>query len=254
MELPPKVEVSIDRIPTREEIRTILLNSSRKTRALVALLATSGLRVGEAAALRIGNLEVLSNKITLMSSRTKSRRTRVTFINDETAGFLREYLGSRIDHKDEWVFPDEQDPKQHVSADALYMDVYRVLRKLGLLKRLDPDSKRNQLHPHSFRKYFFSKLIGAGVNRGIAEHFMGHNFGLDNAYLHMDDDLLKKEYMKAADNFTFLQDRKLDRESKERVDDLQDQLKRKESELQAVNSRLARLEGQYETILKSRYA
>lgn len=30
VELPPKVEVSIDRIPTREEIRTILLNSVAK--------------------------------------------------------------------------------------------------------------------------------------------------------------------------------------------------------------------------------
>jgi len=49
VELPPKTEISIDRIPTREEIRTIALNSDRKTKALVALLATSGLRIGEAA-------------------------------------------------------------------------------------------------------------------------------------------------------------------------------------------------------------
>ena len=198
VELPPKIEVSIDRIPTREELRTLIMNSSRQTRALITLLNTSGLRIGEAAALRIGNLELTKNRITVLSTRTKSRKTRNVFFTDETASFIREYLGTRVNNKDEWLFPDDREPQNHASADALYMDVYRVLKKLGLLGRLDPESKRNQLHPHSFRKYFFSKLIGAGVDRGIAEYFMGHNFGLDNAYLHMEEDRLKQEYMKAA--------------------------------------------------------
>jgi integrase len=254
VELPPKVEVSIDRIPTREEMRSILLNSNRKTRALVALLATSGLRIGEAANLRIANLELLSNKVTLMSSRTKSRRTRVTFFSDETAAFIREFLGTRLQNKEDWLFPDDDDPKRHVSPDALYMDVYRVLKKLGILSRLDPESKRNQLHPHSFRKYFFSKLIGAGVDRGIAEHFMGHNFNLDNAYLHMNDEQLKQAYMKAKDEFTFLTDQKLDRENQKRVDELQEQLKEKTTELAGVYQRIARLEGQYETIIKTKFS
>jgi len=47
---------------------------------------------------------------------------------------------------------------------------------------------------------------------------------LDNSYLCMDEDRLRKEYMKAADDFTFLQDRKLDRESKQRVEELQAEL------------------------------
>ena len=45
VELPPKMEISVDRIPTREEMRSIALNSDRKTRALISLLATSGLRI-----------------------------------------------------------------------------------------------------------------------------------------------------------------------------------------------------------------
>lgn len=82
VELPPKVEVSIDRTTTREEIRTILLNSNRKTRALVSLLLTSGLRIGEAANLRVGNIELLTNTITLMSQRSKSCRPRITFLSE----------------------------------------------------------------------------------------------------------------------------------------------------------------------------
>jgi integrase len=140
VELPPKVEVSTDRIPTREQIRTILLNSNRRTRALISLLATSGLRVGEAAGLRAANLELLSNKVMLMSTRTKSRKTRVTFFTDETAGFIREYLRQRINRKDEWLFPGDHDESKHDSADALYMGVYRVLKLLFTLPHVTASS------------------------------------------------------------------------------------------------------------------
>ncbi len=224
VELPPKMEISVDRIPTREEMRSMILNSDRKTRALIALLATSGLRIGEAAALRVGNVDFKVCKITLSSQRTKSRRSRVTFITEEAAGFLKEYLGPRISKREDWFFLDERRFNRRAGPDALYMNVYRVLKRLGLKERLDPDSKRNELHPHSFRKYFFSKMIGAGVDRGVAERLMGHNFGFDNACLHMDEDRLRKEYLKAIDDFTFLTDRKPTRELEERTQALEKQV------------------------------
>lgn len=41
VQLPVKVEISIDRILTREELRTLILNSLPGRRALIALLASS---------------------------------------------------------------------------------------------------------------------------------------------------------------------------------------------------------------------
>lgn len=114
------------------------------------------------------------------------------------------------------------------------MRIFGVLQKQGLPAKLDLDSRMYELHPHAFRKYFLSKLIGSSVDRGVAEYLRGHRFGLDNAYLRMDEDHLRKEYEKAADEFTFLQDRKPDRESKERVAELQPLLKRKDAELASI--------------------
>jgi integrase/recombinase XerC len=246
VELPAKMEVSIDRIPTREEIRSMLLNSDKRTRALISLLATSGLRIGEAAALCVGNLELFSNKIVLSSPKSKSRQRRVTFITDETAGFIRDYLGpTRILEKGSWLFQKPGRPEEHSTTESLYMDVRRILQKTGLLARIEPDSKRNQLHPHSFRKYFFSKLIGAGVDRGIAEHFMGHSFGLDNAYLHLSEDEMKKAYEKVADDFTFLTDRRADKAFSKENEELR-------SNLEKVTRDLATLKGQFETALKGK--
>jgi integrase len=250
--VPPNVESSIDRIPTKEEMRLLVLDTNPRTRALIALLATSGLRIGEAANLRIGNLDLMKGRVTVVATRSKSRRTRVTFMSDEAVKLMRDYLRNRVDKKDEWVFPDAYNPLENAGRNGLYSLIYRVLVKLGLHEKLDPDSRMYELHPHAFRKYFFSKLIGAGVDRGVAEYFMGHRFGLDNAYLRMDEERLRKEYNKAADDFTFLQDRKLDRESKERVDELQNLLKRKDSELASTNERLARLEGLWESVLEKK--
>jgi integrase len=230
------------------------MDSDPRVRALISLLATSGLRIGEAAQLRIGNLNLDEEKVTVMARKTKSRSMRITFISSETAKLLRDYLRSRMNDIDAWLFPDTYQPEKPAGRNALYQLIRRALVRDGLRTKLDPDSRMYELHPHCFRKYFFTKLISAGVDRGVAEYLMGHRFGLDNSYLRMDEDHLRKEYQKAEDDFIFLQDRKPNRESKERMDELQNLLKLKDAQLTATNERLSRLEGKFETILKSKFA
>jgi len=48
LQLPAKVEVSVDRIPTKQELRTIILNANLCASALISPLGTSGMRIGEA--------------------------------------------------------------------------------------------------------------------------------------------------------------------------------------------------------------
>ena len=47
VELPKKVELSIDRIPTRDEMKTIFLASSPRTRAIISLVSSCGFLVGK---------------------------------------------------------------------------------------------------------------------------------------------------------------------------------------------------------------
>jgi integrase len=221
--VPPNIESSLDRIPTREELRILVLDTNPRTRALISLLASSGLRIGEAANLHVSNLDLLNNKVTVMAARSKSRQTRITFISNETARFLSDYLRGRVDRKDDWVFPDPRNPARPAGRGALYMLIIRALTKAGLRRKLDPDSCMYELHPHAFRKYFFTKLISAGVDRGIAEYLMGHRFGLDNAYLRMAEDRLRKEYAKAEQDFTFLTE--ANKQEHEEINSLRDQIR-----------------------------
>jgi hypothetical protein len=70
--------------------------------------------------------------------------------------------------------------------------------------KTEPESKRYAIHPQSFRKYFFSNLLAAGVDRGIVEGFTGHKFGLDSPYLRMTDDQLRGLHAKAHKSMSFV--------------------------------------------------
>ena len=198
--LPHAYEISSDRAPTKEEMKSLLLRSKLPTKTAIAMLASSGMRVGELTQLKVSNVELgkegAPSKITLKPALTKTRKRRLTFISAEATALLKEYLGENISNPNTVLFPE--------GTDALYGRIKRAIERTGLRQKSDSESARYQLHPHCFRKYFFSNALAAGLDRGLVEGFMGHTFALDSAYLRMPDEELAKEYMKAADRLTFL--------------------------------------------------
>jgi integrase len=198
--LPQSYEVSTDRAPTPDEIQKILWRGKLATKAAITVLASSGMRLGEASTLRVSNIEFgekgQPSKIVLRAAETKSRKRRVTFISAEATELVKEHLGDRIKDRNARIFKE--------SGDALYGKIMRGLIATGLRTKEDADSARYSLHPHCFRKYFHTNMLTAGVDRGIVEGFEGHKFALDSAYLRMTDDELKKQYLKGMDRLTFL--------------------------------------------------
>ena len=166
---------------------------------LFTMLCSSGLRLGELGSLRVCNIQFGGEgepaKITLKAARTKTRKGRITFMTAEAAGLLKEYLGERINEADVKVFPH--------GGEAVYHRIMRTVKSAGLKTKMDSESRRYAIHPHSLRKFFFSNCLSAGLDRGLTEGFMGHNFALDSNYLRMSDTELKEQYMKAADRLTF---------------------------------------------------
>ena len=207
--LPEKYEVSVDRAPTPEEMRRILLRSSLKGKALITLLASSGLRVGEAQMLKVGHIAFNSSpvKISLMARATKTKASRFTFMSDEASEFLKEWLGDRIKNTDEYLFPHpqvEDQTSKPETVDNIAAIINRTIERAGLKFKMDKESARYAIHIHCLRKYFFTRCLAAGVDRGIVEGWMGHKFGLDAAYLRMDEKHLAEQYLKAMPQLTFL--------------------------------------------------
>jgi integrase len=228
--LPQKYEISTDRAPTREEVRSILLRSKLPTKAAIAVLASSGLRLGELRGLKVSSIvfgkEGRPSKILLKAAATKSRRRRITFISPEATELLKEFLGPEIKNPDRIIYPQ--------SNDTLYNRIMRSVERTGLKSKSDSDSARYELHPHCLRKYFFSNCLAAGLDRGLVEGFMGHKFALDSAYLRINDEELADEYSKAVDRLTFL--------TSEATAAVRDRMQRLELENKEQKARLDRLE------------
>ena len=197
--MPKAYETSVDRAPTADEIRRVLLRSKLDTKAAITVMATSGLRIGELCSMRVSDIHFADkdepSKIVLRAAVTKSRRKRITFCSGEATEFLKEHLGTKINDPNHKIFGSE---------DSVYCKIMRALILAGLRVKEDADSTRYSLHPHTLRKYFYTNMLAAGVDRGIVKGFMGHTIDLDASYLRMTDEELKEQWLKAADRMSFL--------------------------------------------------
>jgi len=231
--LPQGYEVSSDRAPTPDEVRKLLLRGKLATKAAIVVMVSSGMRLNEASRLKVSDIEFgekgQPSKITLKAAATKSRKRRITFISAEATELVREHLGDRIRNLDTRVFEE--------SGDSIYGKVMRLLIMTDLRKKEDSDSKRYELHPHCFRKYFHTNMLSAGVDRGVVEGFEGHKFALDSAYLRMTDDELKSQYMKGMDRLTFLTATN-NNHIRDRVEELEAKLSIRDRQLEELNAKL----------------
>jgi integrase len=241
--LPSYYLVSTDRAPTKAELKQTLLRSKLKTKVAIELMGSSGIRIGEAATLRVCDIDFgkvgQASKIMLKAKTTKSRKKRVTFISPEATEILRQYLGERIKQPDDYIFlrtKEEVDTKY--VASTLYKQIIYAFKIAGLRIKEDSESPRYSLHPHCLRKFFHTNCLAAGIDRGVVEGFMGHTFALDSSYLRMTDDELRGNYMKAVDRLTFLTTPELVADNEE---------------VQGLRDEVAKLRGQFETILKTKF-
>lgn len=203
--LPPQYDESVDRAPTAEELKGIFLRLNLRGKTLLSVLVSSGMRLGEAASLKIEDIDFTSEPVgvRLRAKITKAKRDRTVYISGESASFLKEYLGDSASRTEEYVFFTGK-PLEKPRLGALYNQIMRAVKKAGIYVKMVSDSRRYQIHPHSFRKYFFSQVLASGVERGVAELWMGHKYGLDASYHQLPEEHLKKEYLKAEQRLTIL--------------------------------------------------
>lgn len=209
---PQRYILSRDRAPTIEELRRILLHCSNlKGKVVVSMLASSGMRLRELTTLKIGDIDFSKHptRIYLRPENTKQRMGRTCFISDEATQFLNDYLNGR-NTPEQYVFyamrlndqHAEISPLKHEAPMTIYRTVMAAVRRAGLQKK-ERSGLRYELHPHCFRKFFFTQMIRA-VGRELAEAFLGHKLFQDTSYLRLTEDDLAKEYLKGMSAVTIL--------------------------------------------------
>ena len=157
-----------------------------KDRTLFELIYSSGLRVSEAAALKVGDIDFDRR---LMVVRGKFDRDRMVPISNVAHDFLLHFLGGRIDTPDAWIFAGSRGRTlgRHIQGTTI-SDRFREL-----LRRFDMD--KPEISTHSIRHSTATHLLENGASVRHVQELLGHsNIESTVRYTHVMTDNLAKIY------------------------------------------------------------
>ncbi len=200
-------EISI----TQQIIKQLLSHSDTRMRALILVLCSSGLRIGETLSLTFRDVDLNSKpiKITLQGEYTKNGIPRIAYISDEAGDALRAWLSVRDETKRISLLKHTHIKQDFGNDNRIFPytrenETVRLLRLTKLCGQFAPDeqTRRNAVHFHSFRKFFITQFKLAGGNVTAAECLAGHSGYLDMAYRRIPEDELAAEYLRAMPKLT----------------------------------------------------
>lgn len=154
---------------TSEQITAILKASSGQHRALYALLAGAGMRIGEALGLEVGHLtadcSIVSITQSVWSGNVQQPKTHNAYrevdLDPALASLLKDHIGDR---KDGFLFQGYRDRPISSQSSILKRNLYPILEAIGCPK----------MGFHSFRRYRVTHLRKKRVPEDLLRFWIGH--------------------------------------------------------------------------------
>lgn len=158
----PKTEHKLPVVLSIKEVSLILKRVKNiKHRALLFIIYSSGLRVSEAAKLKIHDIDSQRNVIVVRQ--TKSRKDRITLLSEECLKILRSYVQEY--RPQYWLFPGA-DPKHHLSVRS----IQKVFDKAKTGANI-----RKKAGIHCLRHSFATHLLENGTDLRYIQELLGHS-------------------------------------------------------------------------------
>jgi integrase len=214
-----------------EEISKMLDVSDERARAIILVLASTGIRIRATIELKLEDLKIIPDyNLYQVRVYSDSNQRYLTFTTPEAAKAIdiylkyRERCGERLIPKSP-LFRDQFDREDVVSIHDVKQIklrtverlVSRTVEKSGIrtVERItELHSERGKIRKNvkltaGFRKFFDTQLIYSRVEPRTKELFMGHSIGLDDHYFTPVDTYVLQEYLKAVDNLTINKENRL---------------------------------------------
>jgi integrase/recombinase XerD len=171
----PRRERKLPLILSREEVQALLEAPSKlRDRAVLAVMYGSGLRVTEAAQLKLRDIDGRRNVLWVRQG--KGRKDRQTLLPAKLLELLRLYW--RAERPGDWLFP-VKDRTRPIGPKTVYLACRGAAEAAGI---------RKPVHPHSLRHAFATHLLEAGVNLRTIQILLGHaNLETTARYLQVAD-------------------------------------------------------------------
>jgi len=145
---------------------TLLIASTRNSRekAIVALLAYSGIRNSELCNLRVCDIDVGNNMVRVLSG--KGKIDRMINISGDCSIILLQYLNDFPRNPDEFFFTTLVRGNQYGDGDLRKL-VKTLAKRTGIRKRV---------YPHLFRHSLATNLLQRGANLLLIQRQLGHQW------------------------------------------------------------------------------
>ena len=214
-----------------EEISKMLEVSDERARAIILVLASTGIRIRAIIELKLEDLIIIPDySLYQVRVYSDSNQQYLTFTSPEAAKAIDVYLnyrekyGERLTPKSP-LFRDQFDREDVVSIHdvkplklrTVERLISRTVEKSGIrtVERItELHSEKGKIRKNvkltaGFRKFFDTQLIYARMEPRTKELFMGHSIGLDDHYFTPGDTYVLQEYLKEVDNLTINEENRL---------------------------------------------
>jgi len=146
--------------------------NSLKYRTILTLIYSAGLRISEAANLRLSDIDFNRKQIFIHNG--KNKKDRYTLLANETVLLIQQYL--QIYNPMEFLFY-SNDITKKISTDCIEIYFRQLLARSSIQKKI---------HVHTLRHCFATHLLENGTSIFYIMHLLGHsNIQTTMVYLHM---------------------------------------------------------------------
>lgn len=166
-------------IPSRQDVLAIInATTNLKHKAILSLLYGSGLRVSEAAKLRIS--DICSKNMQVRVDNAKHNTNRYTILSGASLIILRNYFRAFFSLQGykpgDWLFLG-QSQNDHIHVKTIKNTIIKLRNRLQLDKNISA---------HTLRHCFATHALEDGVDPVIIQYLLGHkNLKSTEIYLHM---------------------------------------------------------------------
>ena len=186
-------------IPTTQEIRKVIdavdfrTKKGLRDRAILELLACSGIRIGELVRLDRNSIDFGDLQFTVLG---KGKKHRIAFLTQQAAVWIRLWLKSRDDEfpalfislSDNFRNNCKNENRGRLTPVSIQAIVRENAQKAGIKKKVTT---------HTFRHFWATSLLQRGADIKSVQELLGHSsLATTEIYLHLSSNHLKQTYEK----------------------------------------------------------
>ncbi len=174
----PKKDKSLPEVLSKEEVKKMIEGADNlKSRLIISMLYSSGLRVSELVNLKVDDLD-FNEKIGWVR-KGKGSKDRIFSVSENLAGELKEYLGMKADSR-KYLFSIEKP----LTTRNIQKIIKGTRARAGINKKVTP---------HTLRHSFATHLLEQGTDIRMIQALLGHaSLSTTQMYTHISNEQIKK--------------------------------------------------------------